>query len=309
MITKPTVLILGAGASATYGFDTGQGLVSRIISNLKPLSKNASRGQNDWVPFLVNNFGIDQEEIYSFQEQIYYSRISVDAFLEYRPQFIKLGKIAISLSLICLEHKEKLFNAKRSWMDYLRQKLDAPFDQFGENKLSIITFNYDRSLEQYLFTVIKNTYGKSDDDCAELLSKIPIIHVHGLLGSLPWQSEKCRAYENRIEPELVKLASEQIIVMSEGQETSPQFQKAVQLMEDADDGKVFFLGFGYNDASLQRLKLRELCEAKKFSPCSTGSAYGLAHMDKTRIINSWPINLVNSDWDVLDFLKNTAILE
>jgi len=47
MITKPTVLILGAGASSIYDFPTGQGLVSNIISNLRPLSKGETRGKND----------------------------------------------------------------------------------------------------------------------------------------------------------------------------------------------------------------------------------------------------------------------
>ena len=66
MIEKPIVLVIGAGASATYGFPTGRGLASTIISNLRPLSKNQSRGPVDWIPFLVNNFGIDQEDIYEF---------------------------------------------------------------------------------------------------------------------------------------------------------------------------------------------------------------------------------------------------
>ena len=35
MITKPTVLILGAGASVDYGFPTGRGLVSLICSECK----------------------------------------------------------------------------------------------------------------------------------------------------------------------------------------------------------------------------------------------------------------------------------
>ena len=157
MITKPTVLILGAGASSVYGFPTGEKLVSNIIFNLRPLLKNETRvGVNvDWVPFLIDNFEINEEDIYDFQEKLSYARISVDAFLEYSNEFLEVGKLAIALSLISNEKNEKLFNADRNWLDYLRNQLDAPFDVFGENNLSIITFNYDRSIEQYLIYCFK----------------------------------------------------------------------------------------------------------------------------------------------------------
>jgi len=77
VIKKPTVLILGAGASSPYGFPTGLGLSQSIIANLRPLLPNESRGKNDWVPFLENKFGITTEVMHSFAEELHYSRISV----------------------------------------------------------------------------------------------------------------------------------------------------------------------------------------------------------------------------------------
>jgi len=47
MIKRPTVLILGAGASNPYGFPTGLGLSQSIIGNLRPLGPNESRGEKD----------------------------------------------------------------------------------------------------------------------------------------------------------------------------------------------------------------------------------------------------------------------
>lgn len=311
MITRPTVLILGAGASSAYDFPIGNGLVSKIISNLRPLSKNETRGSNDWVPFLINEFGLTEQEIYDFQEYLKYSRISIDLFLEYRPEFLRIGKLAIALGLISSELESKLFNASRNWLDYLRNKLIAPFNEFGENKLSIITFNYDRSLEQYLFKVLKNTYGKSDDECAKQIEKIPIIHVHGRLGALPWQDAKGRPYEGTINHESVKLASEQIIIMSEGQDTSPQFQKAFELMKDAiiNKGYIYFLGFGYNEISLKRLKLEKIEKYKKVSPFAYGTGYELPRADSRRIGDKWPISIGHNKWDVLTFLQEIPRLE
>jgi len=79
------------------------------------------------------------------------------------------------MSLVSHEINKKLFSAKKNWLDYLRNELDATFDDFGKNKLSIITFNYDRTVEQYLFTVLKNTYGRSDGECVEQLNKIVMV--------------------------------------------------------------------------------------------------------------------------------------
>jgi len=37
-------------------------------------------------------------------------------------------------------------------------KPDTSFDEFQNNKLAIVTFNYDRSLEQYFYQRLKHTY-------------------------------------------------------------------------------------------------------------------------------------------------------
>jgi hypothetical protein len=315
MITKPTVLILGAGASSVYGFPTGEKLVSNIIFNLRPLLKNETRvGVNvDWVPFLIDNFEINEEDIYDFQEKLDYARISVDAFLEYSNEFLEVGKLAIALSLISNEKNKKLFNADKNWLDYLRIELDAPFDVFGENKLSIITFNYDRSIEQYLFTVLKNTYGRSNAECVEQLSKIPIIHVHGKLGSLPWQEKNGRPYENKITPENIKLASDQIIIISESNEDSKEFRQAFELLKNADEGKIYFLGFGFNPVNLRRLKFNELKNLKKLSPIAMETSFNFPATKQRVLADEWKIH---TDWqtgqkkrDILDFLRDTAIIE
>lgn len=310
MITKPSVLVLGAGASSPYGFPTGQGLSQSIISNLRALSKNESRGKDDWVPFLETNFGIPAEVMHQFAEELRYSRIAVDAFLEHRPEYLQIGKLSIALCLMGHENEEKLFNTQRNWYDYLRLKLDAPFDEFGGNQLSIITFNYDRSIEHYLFMVLQHTYGKSPEQCAEQINKIPIIHVHGRIGALPWQESESRAYEPRLDPEYVKIASDQIIIIiSEGNDSSIEFQEAFRLLEGADRGKIFFLGFGYNDTSLKRLRLSNVQHDGGGSTIAKGTAFHVPDSDRHSIKAKWPIELYNNNLDVLEFLENHAFLE
>jgi hypothetical protein len=54
---------------------------------------------------------------------------------------------------------------------------------FEDNKLSVITFNNDRSLEAFLFLSLQNLYGFDVKTALERLDKIPIVHLYGSLGT------------------------------------------------------------------------------------------------------------------------------
>jgi len=54
------------------------------------------------------------------------------------------------------------------------------FEEFGENSLSIITFNYDRSLEHFLSVALRNTYNKEAAEVESVLrEQIPIVAAIG----------------------------------------------------------------------------------------------------------------------------------
>jgi len=64
----------------------------------------------------------------------------------------------MAIALIHCEDEAGLFvQATKSWYEYLFNQLTTRFDDFEKNKLSILTFNYDRSLEFYLFTCMRAT--------------------------------------------------------------------------------------------------------------------------------------------------------
>ena len=129
------------------------------------------------------------------------------------------------------------------------------FGDFQKNKLRVITFNYDRSLEHFLFTSLKESYDKKDEDCAEVLSKIPIIHVYGSLGRLHWQpgsgSIVPYGFENRIEH--IKKASENIMLLDRDGTWTGGFDRAHEVLHDAK--RIYFLGFGFNPTNLERLEM------------------------------------------------------
>jgi hypothetical protein len=52
------------------------------------------------------------------------------------------------------------------WYEKLFQ-LMADGGDFGNNQLSVVTFNYDRSFEAFIFTALQNLYGPRYIDKAE----------------------------------------------------------------------------------------------------------------------------------------------
>lgn len=248
MITRPTVLILGAGASKPYGFPSGHELLYEIRAGLMGEAHDFFR--------TIKEQGIETDHIKDFCKELTYADPpSVDAFLEHRTEFREVGKLAITLRLIPRENEKNFFDRafnELSKYQYLFEELKAPsFDEFAGNNLSIVTFNYDRSIEHYLFTVLKHRYYKSDEECAKKLSNIPIIHVHGSLGSLPWQDASGRPYRPKYNKEEIIAASGQIKVIPEQEDASAEFDEAFKIMDKALE--IYFLGFGYHTDNLRRL--------------------------------------------------------
>src|SRR5258708_19497688 len=139
MITRPTTLILGAGASAPFGFPTGYQLLNEVLSCAAYSSDGAS-------PLLALDYGTGQ--IQAFWEALRASgKSSVDSFLEHRPTLVDIGKAAMAWALIRCESEQKLFKRDgTNWYEYLFNRLNSRFEDFDKNKLTLLTFNYDRSL-------------------------------------------------------------------------------------------------------------------------------------------------------------------
>ena len=182
---------------------------------------------------------------------------SVDAFLERRPEFLDVGKLAIAFCLMPFEKEENLYypNPSRGgdWYEYLSVKLNSSFEEFGQNRLSIITFNYDRSLEQYLLNSLINLHGKTRDECAEALAQIPIVHVYGQLGERPCPQQGSQMYRpDQMEiPKHVETAAAGIKLYHE--EAEEASIGARELPSRAK--RICFLGFSYNQFNVSRLKL------------------------------------------------------
>ena len=183
---------------------------------------------------------------------------SVDAFLERRPEFLDVGKLAIAFCLMPFEREEKLYHLDDprrggDWYEYLSVKLNSSFEEFGENRLSIITFNYDRSLEHYLLNSLMNLHGKTPGECRSALEQIPIVHAYGQLGEQPYTREAAQPYRpDRVEHAVyAKTAAAGIKLYHEEAEAAST--RARELLSRAK--RICFLGFSYNPFNVDRLKL------------------------------------------------------
>ena len=216
MVIVPTVLVLGAGASAHLGFPTGYGLRKRILERAKDQLEKKIYGDLD-----INDDTL-REFIVAFRDS---GQISIDRFLESRPRFLETGKKMIATALIEDEKPDRLFGhvtdpSTSNWYEQLFQwmKPDSP-EGFGDNQLCVITFNYDRSLEQYLIRCLVNSYELTPENAYMQLQRLPIIHVHGSLGDLLPGSPSFRRYEERLDAEMILRAQSLIRIVHEGEDT------------------------------------------------------------------------------------------
>ena len=206
---------------------------------------------------------------------------SVDAFLESQKLEIQqAGKVAIALTLLRFEedggngserlnprrysekfhrnaNPQEVARAEDHWYQYLAHFLSSGVskEHFADHKLSIVTFNYDRSLEEYLYRVLGARY---DCDAHDLVKTIPVVHLHGSLGPLEWESPGGRQYGGPFDMKAVLpvAAGSLNIVSDEIPEDDKAFTKAREKLSEAK--YVGFLGFGYHEASLRRLQFRDL---------------------------------------------------
>ena len=298
MISTPTVLVLGAGASMDFQYPSGGGLKGEVVNMTSNPRSDAYR--------TLQGFGYSTAYIQEFHEALRYSgRPSVDAFLEHRTEFMDVGKASMALALVIHEHKSNLFGGDTNWYDYLFQRMSGSFSDFDENQLAVVTFNYDRSLETYLFEALKNAYGETDQSVADVIGKIQIIHVHGQLADLRWQSANGRQYTPTYDLEKIRLSAEGISVISESSPADEAFGAAREVLKTGD--RIIFLGFKFHRANFERLDMDVRSGQQRFF----GTGFGFTDRERAEIEHLFKpsiITLGRRNWKVLEFLREKISL-
>jgi len=303
MITRSICLVLGAGASVPYGFPTGPGLLSKVSEELRKHSSPTAE--------LLRGIGYSDKELEAFAESLYFSgQPSVDAFLVKRPEYLKLGREAIVATLIPCEELGELRSraGEQRWYQSLFQFLDASPEDFDGNRLSVVTLNYDRSLEYFLLTALEHSYDLKEPEAAKALEAVPIIHVYGQLGRPHFVNPEGRAYLPNVSSDMVKKYATEIAILQQSRWSrcaSDGLAQALPCIRRA--GLVCFLGFGYHDANIDYLCLDELVDPKA---CLLGSAYHLGDARRKQVESRFHdrIELGGDQEDVLTFLTGHDVL-
>lgn len=256
MIRKPTVVVLGAGASIDYKLPSSSKLREDIVNSISPTS-NRSAEISKWI-------GVEAAQLRDFAHQLRNSRTeTIDSWLAANPKFMDLGKTAICKVIGQHEHAGFLYGGWCQDIWNIMKEGARDIDTFTKNnRLFFVTFNYDRSLEEFFYQSIKNYFLDANEDMViKAVKVINITHVHGQNGYLPWQIEDkikqaTRAYvpHKDFDAESWKQAkscSKHILTTYDTSDGLPDVFKLGNIMANAR--KILFAGFGYDPSNLRKL--------------------------------------------------------
>lgn len=352
-----TVIVLGAGASIPFGLPSGSELKDSLAASLSDEVRSSRRGDyyhdlRDGLLQLPESF--DEDQLNRLGLRIAYSPYaSLDRFIDRledeNSPLKKIGALAIAGIIKESESAEKLKGELLgdSWVDiFLRQILDAGEDPHEPvtDGFTILTFNYDRSLEAYLYRSFAHQFDDASK-AARLVDDIDIVHLYGSIGSLSEiddnrpdrDSSRHRStlYSNpplygssdiwRAQADELTTVHEHgpdVFELPEGLSTTskPECDTVPELLASlGSQDRLIFLGFGFDTLNLDRLgadQFREEFDNWDY-PTILGTGYGLPGITRRRLHNYFePPNNVSShtyhigppETVTLDFVDEFGVL-
>jgi hypothetical protein len=308
MLTRPTVIVLGAGASAPYGFYTGGELLNEA-------RRYPAQQFQDFIPPEYRNAAPALHA--ALTETL---ERSIDAMLETRPTLMDAGKAFMARWLLQCErnyrdrpHAVDDAIRVRRWHEMLWGACDLrSLDAFRKTPLTLVTYNYDRLVEFSLVHSLRARFDAPLADCAAALDCIGPIHVHGQLGTLPDFAPRndmtipFGGGAANFEGDCIT-AARGIKIVHEPRPRDEPFVRARDAIKSAD--RVIFLGFGYGRTNVERLLLTEcmrretqvyLCSSgftpqqqaahvrSQFEPWDATLHPGNEHQDIVQFLNFYP---------------------
>ncbi len=270
MLTRPTLLVVGAGASKELEFPTGPELAADIAKDLAPKRILDSDGEEFEQLSDIARAMLDRT-----QKPIDWMRVcaalarglpyaaSIDTYLDHHadPELEFVGKLAIARRILEYERDSCLFcedyalpgsrfhESHATWLQrlfgILRAKTPkASVDTFFDN-LSMVVFNYDRCIERYFVQAIRMYYGIDFEDAARIVKTANILHVYGSLGELPSRRSGYGPLEVKFGDTTTSLTKRVADIQTYAESNQDEsIRDRVFKAEDAAE-LIVFLGFGY----------------------------------------------------------------
>jgi len=209
MLHTDTCLILGAGASKDLGMPLG----SELVSEIRNRAEADVRRHDPWNYAPTGLLRLMPKPLNEKQAQALGQAVqtlhegalqfsSIDDFLEYHGRddaVVSLGKTAIAQCIMEREGTSLLkpkpgFNPPApilegpindTWLPtFFRSLIAGSSPDTIFDRLRIVSFNYDRTVEYYLYHALKRAFALADDDARAALSHLKIFHPYGSLGKI-----------------------------------------------------------------------------------------------------------------------------
>jgi hypothetical protein len=252
MPLKNVVFILGAGSNQNYGFFSGEGLKNYCCYEFKK--------RLDKFPNIDNPPGILKKDAEILSEIANTrSHDNIDQILSMNADLELVGKFAIVDAILHCERHSYPFaqlNLYISLFRFIRKGINHPneFEQIFENDFTFITFNYDRSLEYYFYNALHN-FKRNLQNLSDIYRRVfKIYHFYGTLGSILKGEANYLEFGSNPDPFKLIDASSSIEVLHNDKLPS-NFIAIQDALKKANI--VFFLGFGFDDENLRKLRIPE----------------------------------------------------
>lgn len=280
MLSKKTVLVVGAGAGVDFGMPIGMDLMNSIARDTDFLT----RADLDAGCAALYRAAADVSDASSTRDVLRAGRLisdgvgftnSIDDFLFTHGEdeaVVKLGKMAIAGAILKAERSSKIeglaqaadFQKKalsqvdKCWLHQLINLLapgvrkSKPEDLFSN--LTIINFNYDRCVELYLHAIVQRLFGIPSAEAAELVATLNIYHPYGTLGPLPWQAAGTASVPFGVNVEYADLRqiSERIKTFTEQHQDDDERQRWREVVRDCRT--LVFLGFAFHPQNVELIR-------------------------------------------------------
>ncbi|HEY4212199.1 MAG TPA: hypothetical protein VGM84_12005 [Steroidobacteraceae bacterium] len=254
MINKRTVFVLGAGANVPYGFSTGGGLIDKA-RGIDPRELMGNAGDQ-----------IRRIESDAFRRAAFDNLLpSIDSMLEHRPDLAKVGKWVMATLLYRQEATAAPRSFEEDWMSLVFAYMSedaSTLEEFAQNPVSFITFNYDRYLEHRFIRGLVARYSVSPREAWAKIATM-FIHLYGSLGDLPEQVPE--GQETHAVPlgapdtdDVYTLglalpkAENSIRIVYDSEQPPDSFTDAWKRFQTSQ--QVLFLGFGFGKKNVARLR-------------------------------------------------------
>lgn len=267
MFHRKTLFVLGAGASNPYGLPVGATLRQLIIEFAK--GGSISLAGAEWVQRLeveLKHLYPQGKLIREFASAFNSAPgLSIDAFLERRTKFADVGKAILGGILLAHEESHLLHQPDQRpgrldndhWYEWLARHLGFVNGQSSEQNVDFITFNYDRSLERYLFLAARSLWD-DEERAAKYVSDLQIDHVYGSLGTLPelmkHDSHAAAGPEYGSAATADQLRTFQTSIELMARDVEENKERQAKLQQKVRGARVIvFLGFGFDLLNMKRL--------------------------------------------------------